>query len=376
MIVILILSLLVILHELGHFFAAIWLKLSVEEFGVGYPPKAKKLFSWLGTEFTLNWIPFGGFVRLFGEEAPVEETKTTAKSTKTKVNFYTQPAWKRLVVILAGPLANVLVAGVIFTGIFAIGGIPISLKDQARIAQVMPDTPAAAAEIPTKYRVIGFRESDSAELVPISKISEVQQFTIAHRGQTWQMVLTGPCQADHCEENQVVKAIYLRTEAETPAGQGAMGLLFAEYELQFYPWYEMPWRGLQQGWIQTVDMTTLMLSELGKIMLSLLQGKGAGEAVAGPIGIVHQAQTSGLNQAGWQAIWGFAGMISLNLALMNLLPIPALDGGRAVLILLESVLGRSRLAKIEGYLNYGGFIALVTLLIVISASDIWRIWRP
>src|SRR3989339_456689 len=97
MVVLIILSLLVILHEIGHLAAAWWLKLRVEEFGLGYPPRARKLFTWKGTDFTLNWIPFGGFVRLWGEEAGDENSSQA---------FARRPVWQRLIVMLAGPGIN------------------------------------------------------------------------------------------------------------------------------------------------------------------------------------------------------------------------------------------------------------------------------
>lgn len=368
MVVILILSLLVILHELGHYLAALWLKIRVEEFGLGYPPKVGKLFHWQGTDFTLNWIPFGGFVRLLGEN-PGE--------SQSHLAFSERSIWQRLIVLLAGPGVNLLIALMLFGFVYSVGGIPVSLEGEARVSQLAPDSPAIAAQLPINYRFVGFQPTtiqDSAQLQKTALITEVQQFIEKHRGETWTVVLEGPCELLVCQTNRVEKPLYLRTLAETPANQGSMGVSFKEYELKFYPWYEMPFRGMAFGMQQTVDMTWLMLTELGKIGRNLVTGQGVSQSVAGPIGIVHQAEAAGITQGGWLVLLNFAGMISLNLAVMNVLPIPALDGGRAVIVLAELVAGKRRMNQIEGYINYAGFILLFSLLILISLRDIWQIW--
>jgi regulator of sigma E protease len=368
MAVILILSFLVVLHELGHFLAALWLKIKVDEFGLGFPPKAKTLFKWRDTEFSLNWIPFGGFVRLLGEMSGESDSKAA---------FSERPIWQRLVVLLAGPGVNLVIALLLFGVVYSIGGIPVSLNGEARISQIAPNSPAATAEIPVDYRLLGFLPAENlaaTELQKTAQISDVQQFIEGHRGQAWRAVLEGPCKLTVCESNKVEKALYLRTKEETPANQGAMGVMFREYELQFYPWYEMPFRGMLFGMQQTVDMTVLMLTELGSIFTKLFTGQGVSQSVAGPIGIVHQASEAGITSGGWLILLNFAGMISLNLAVMNVLPIPALDGGRALLVLAELLAGKRRMNLIEGYVNYAGFILLCSLLVLISLRDIWQLW--
>jgi len=369
MVVILILSLLVILHELGHFFVAIWLKIKVDEFGLGFPPKAIKLFTWRGTDFTLNWIPFGGFVRLHGEFIS-PETKSDFQA------FHQKTAWQQILVMLGGPGVNIIIAILTFATVFSIGGIPVSLNQQPRIAYVAPGSPAALAGIDLKTNLIGFEsvQTESKVTVPIRTISEAQQFVSEHRGETWLAITSGACQGQVCLESSKAAVLYFRTKAETPADQGAMGLVFTEYDIQFYPWYEMPFRGMWHGLIQTYELTFLMLNELGKLVTQMISGQGVSDAVAGPIGIVHQAEKAGLNQAGALSIANFLGMLSLNLAVMNLLPIPALDGGRIVMVCFGYFLGKQRIEKFENYFNYGGFIFLVGVLVLISFRDVWNIW--
>jgi regulator of sigma E protease len=369
MVVIIILSILVLLHELGHFFVARWLKIQVDEFGLGFPPKAIKLFKWLGTDFTLNWVPFGGFVKLHGEfSSPAE--------TLYEQSFHIRSAWHQIMVMLGGPVANLLIAILIFAGVYSIGGIPVSLNQQPRIAQITPGSPAAIAGLKPGTNLISFKNTspNSAQTVEIRTINEAQKFVADHRGETWIAVSSGPCSGQTCASEQSQTQLYFRTPTETPAGQGAMGVVFSEYEVKFYPWYEMPFRGMWFGLGQTYDLTRLMLGELGKLVTQLVTGHGLSQAVAGPIGIVSQAEKAGLSQAGALVIFNFMGMLSLNLAVMNLLPIPALDGGRIVVVLIGYLIGRQRVAKFENYIHYGGFIFIVGLLILISFRDVWNIW--
>ena len=284
MVVLIILSLLVILHEIGHLAAAWWLKLRVEEFGLGYPPRARKLFTWKGTDFTLNWIPFGGFVRLWGEEAGDENSSQA---------FARRPVWQRLIVMLAGPGINFLAALILFGLVFSIGGLPRSLKEIPRVNSVVVDSPAAQAGILPHDNLVGFlptTASSAAELISVTKISQVQEFVQAHRGETWTVKLQGPCQKLECTADFREATLYLRTAAETPSDQGAMGIAFREYELEFFPWYQMPFRGMWFGLQQTIELTGLMLGELRTIVVKLVSGQGVSSSVAGPIGIVHQAE--------------------------------------------------------------------------------------
>jgi regulator of sigma E protease len=273
------------------------------------------------------------------------------------------------------------VAFLIFATIFSFDGIPVFLEGKARIGRVFENTPAAQAHVPLNYQIIGFAPAGTPYeqlpqvLVKADQIPAVQQFVADHRGQTWQVVLDGPCHLTLCGQARRVVELEIRAPEKTPAGEGAIGVRFAEYENQFYPWYEMPWRGVWFGTQQTVNLGHTMIVDLIKLVADLVRGKGLSSAVAGPIGIVYEAEKSGLSRAGWGANFNFAAMLSLNLAIMNLLPIPALDGGRIMLLLLEKVLGKARVAQFEGYVNSGGFFLLIGLLILISIRDVQNIFQ-
>lgn len=371
-IVLLVLSFLVIIHELGHFISARLAGITVEEFGIGYPPKAlslSKLWQKMGrvwpssTEFTLNWIPFGGFVRMAGESPSLD------KSTKPiKGEFLTATLPQRLFVIFAGVGVNFLFGIIAFTIVFGKTGIPQEITG-ARIGQIEPASPADQAGIPPQVEIIGFK-SDST-LVETKTIDQVKQFVDANRGKTVTLVTTETCQQGVCP-NQQQYSVYIRTSEETPANQGALGVVFETVIFQHYPWYEMPFRSAWHGTGQALQLSGLILDALGGIGKDLSQGKVSND-VAGPVGIVYQAQKGQFFDQGWLSILSFAGILSINLAIMNVLPFPPLDGGRAVLSILELVIGKRHSNLIEHYANYGGYVVLLTLVVLITFSDISRI---
>lgn len=370
---IIILSFLVIIHELGHFFVAKWRKVKVEEFGLGYPPKIASLFKWKNTLFSLNAIPFGGFVRLDGEdgESSDVETKSSIKTDSKEGPFYSKSALSRLAIILAGPIVNFLFGALAFSIIFSFVGIPVSLNGQPRIEAVVEDSPASEANILEKVNITGFIVGE--DYFAMDSINDVQEFVSDHRSETVTVVTSGTCVEESCEEILQEFDIYLRSEEETPADQGSMGIIFSETYFKEYPWYERPFRGMVYGVNQAIFMGLMMVQALGNILMSLFSGNGVGAEIAGPVGIVHQAQQSNLAAEGFLTILSFTGMLSINLAIMNLLPIPALDGGRALFIILEKLVGKKRINRLEGYANFGGYIFLLGLIILITVKDIWSI---
>lgn len=368
---ILILSFLVIIHELGHFLAAKWAKIHVEEFGLGYPPRALKLFTKWGTLFSLNWIPFGGFVRMEGEdgESSDEESAEPALSKKKRKGaaFYEKSAAVRLVVILAGATVNFVFGIVAFAILFTIVGIP----NGAIIDSVAVDSPAAQAGINPDTAITGFRVEGQTTSVRSS--AEIIGFIERHRGQTVDVITTGPCQENSCGEVQEIASAYVRTVEETPSDQGSLGVRFRSEYTKFYPWYEMPFRGAALGTVQALGLGWLILQALQDLVADMFTRGAVPQDIAGPIGIVDQANSSEIFTQGPLALLSFAGMLSINLAVMNVLPIPALDGGRALFIVLEKLIGKKAIQKVEAVANYGGFIFLIGLIVIISARDVFRI---
>lgn len=366
---ILVLSFLIFIHELGHFIAAVKSGVVVEEFGIGYPPKAFKLFTWRGTDFTLNWIPFGGFVRMKGEEGPVEGE---SKPKTTGGEFFKADAWKKLLIILAGPGVNFFFGVLVFAAVFTRSGIP-HLLTEGRIAEVVENSPAAVAQLPTNVTITGVTPAEG-EYISTPTVGEVIEVIGAYKGQTITLETTGQCDVLECEEVQNTYEVYVRTAEETPEGEGSIGIAFEPVVYQHYPAWEMPFRGIVFGFQQAFELSMQIVAALGGMVSDIVTSRTVPDEVAGPVGIVHQAQETGILTGGFISIISFAALLSINLAVMNVLPIPPLDGGRAVLIVAEYILGKKHTEKIEYYLNYGGYFLLMGLIILITIRDVVRIF--
>jgi regulator of sigma E protease len=361
----LILSFLVIIHELGHFITALWMKIKVEEFGLGYPPRAKVLFHWRGVPFTINWLPFGGFVKMLGEDGPSEVGKQEEEKQKHQATFqpfYLKSKKARLIVLLAGVVVNFIFGILAFTIVYAKLGIPTPV-DKPLIGSVAEESPAAKAGILSGDVVISGQTIDG-EKRTFSKSDQVVAYVNENLGETIRFEVLSNGATKEIE-------IYARNLDERPEGQGAIGISFEGVEFKHYVWWEMPFRSAWVGIQQSVGLSIMILSSFGAIFQQLFTRGSVPDAVAGPVGIVHQASKLGLFSEGWPTILNFAGMLSINLAILNVLPIPALDGGRAFFVLLEGFIGKKWRETLEARLNYVGFGFLLLLIVLITVKDIF-----
>ncbi len=365
LIFIIVLSVLVIIHEAGHFLAARRNKIKVKEFGLGYPPRARQLFSWRGTIFSLNWIPFGGFVQMEGENGP--EEKDSADS------FYNKSIRARLEVLLAGVFFNFVFGIVAFAVVFYQLGVPILLSGQARIQEVLADSPAAAAGLEANTNILAFQVN--GEWIETKEISQIQNLVSANLGETVLVRTSLPCDQEKCPVEFADYSIYLRNSEEIPSDQGAMGIVFSEMIFKNYPWYQMPFATISQAFKQSFALSAMILQALWQMIIDLSAGRGLQQEIAGPIGIVDQAATYGFFDGGWLSILNFAALLSINLGIINLLPIPALDGGRAVLVIMEKFIKRKYLDKVANYLNYFGYLSLLALMVLVSFNDIKNLFK-
>ncbi|MFH1967712.1 MAG: M50 family metallopeptidase [Patescibacteria group bacterium] len=359
----LVLSFLIFIHELGHFIVARWAGIEVEEFGFGYPPQAVKLFKWKGTVFSLNWIPFGGFVRMKGEEPH-------PRAIPQKGEFYHVGANKRMAVILSGVIANFVFGVLAFTLVFGRLGIPQEIKE-ARISQIALDSPADSAQIPENVNLLGLKID--GQLIQTQTVDSVIEVINQHRGQEVTVVTSGPCLGLICSDSINEYPAYLRLEDEIPEGQGSLGVAFDPIVYVFYPAWQMPIKSSVYGMKEALTLGQLILQVLKQTAVESVTKGRVPSDIAGPVGIVHQAQTSGLFERGWLSILSFAGMLSINLATVNILPLPPLDGGRAMFVIVEKIVGRYKSRWLERYLNYGGYVILMALIVMITARDIWRV---
>lgn len=356
LIFLLVLSFLVLIHEAGHFFLARKNGVRVEEFGIGYPPRAAKLYTDRhGTEYTLNWLPVGGFVRLYGEDQDVEGDGVGQA-------FYRKKPWVRLAVIVAGAVVNFLFGVVVFGAIYTKTGIPTPLG-YARIDEVVSGSPADVSGVQAGDRVIGAGVGEEQAVIGTS--DAFIGFLAKHVGETIELtVMRG-------EENSPQRMyVYIRRADEVPQGQGAVGVVVSDLEFKRYAAWQMPFRGMWVGLKAAVAFGGAILVAFSEMIGRLITAGVVPSEVSGPVGIVYTAQKEGLLTSGFLATFHFMAILSINLAIINLLPFPALDGGRAALILVEMLFGARVKPSIERWLNAFGMATLLLLIVLISVRDV------
>lgn len=353
---ILVLSLLVLLHEFGHFIVAKFFGVHVLEFGIGLPPKALKLFKRKETEYTLNWLPIGGFVRLAGEDENPSLWDKINPLTHGHM-FFAKPAWQRALIILAGVTMNFLIGILMFSVVYAKLGIPNMSGEQALVTQVTKNSPAEGANIVVGEVLVRVGDQD---------VTTADQFVELVKDKKGEVISLYLAKLDNngikSDTSRVVEVI---PRVNPPEGEGALGLGISTVPIIVYekkPWYSAPFYGAVEGTKEAIGWSREFI-RIFSHPVELLKN------ISGPVAVVKVGQQAA--SEGWIMMVRFAGIISLNLAIFNLLPIPALDGGRLMMIILEKIVGRKRVAKYEQYVNGVGMILLIGLLIGVTVKDLF-----
>lgn len=353
---ILVLSLLVLLHEFGHFIVAKLFGIHVEEFGIGIPPKALKLFKRKETEYTLNWLPIGGFVRLAGEDSDPSLWERINPISHAHM-FFAKPAWQRCLVIVAGVTMNFLIGILMFSVIYSKLGIPSTNGEQVMVTAVTKNSPAELAEIKPGEVVVRVGDND------VTTSDEFVSLVKDKRGQLISLYLAKvDANGQKSDTSRVVEII---PRVNPPEGEGALGVGVSTVPIVTYTkpvWYKAPLYGAVEGTKEAL----LWSREFLRIFTHPVE---LVKNVSGPVAVVKVGQQAAAD--GLITMLRFAGIISLNLAIFNLLPIPALDGGRLLMIILEKIVGRKRVSKYERYINAAGMIFLITLLIGVTVKDLF-----
>jgi regulator of sigma E protease len=348
---------LVVLHELGHALAARRKGVDVEEFGIGFPPRAwsKKLKN--GTLFSLNWLPLGGFVRLKGEH-----DAATGKGTYGGASLFT-----KVQILLAGVAMNWLTAAFIFT-ILAFTGLPQLLPNQFNVANdstlvkqnviaatVIQDSPAEKAGVAAGDQLVALNNQ------PIDSAQRLTDLTSAHAGQNVELTV---------ERDGKAQQLQLALNDQRVDGQGYAGIGPAEEILR-----RSTWSAPIVGVGVTAQFTWATLQGLGQTISHLFKQEfsQAGQNVAGPVGIFSILLNS--SEIGFTPVLFLIGVISLTLAVMNVLPIPALDGGRLFVTLLFRALKKPLTKEREEKIQATGFLLLLSLIVLITIVDVGRIFR-
>jgi len=329
--VIIFLSILVLIHELGHFLVAKKFGLLVEEFGFGLPPQIwkKKIGE---TIYSINALPFGGFVKIYGEDREEKAEKDRS--------FASLPIKKRSLIIFAGVLMNFLLGWLLISVIFSIG-VPQAIL----ITKVELNSPAAE---------IGLQAGDK---ILSAGADNFIKFIDEHRGQ--EIVIK-------IERNGEIKEFKTIPRINPPAGEGALGIALMESGLAKKNLLASVWEGLKTS----VEIIRAVFAAIFNLITKALVGKATLEQIAGPIGIVKITAQAG--SLGFVYLLQLLALISLNLVVINIFPFPALDGGRLLFLLIEKIKGSPLPIKFEKYANAVGMAFLLFLMIVITIKDIIR----
>jgi regulator of sigma E protease len=358
---IIILLVLVIVHEFGHFIVAKLTGMRVDEFAFGFPPRifGKKIGE---TTYAINALPLGGYVSIWGENGS-EEDKAKDGATHHPRAFGNRPWWTQLLVLIAGVTMNMLLALFIFIGI-SYGTITINaddevfgkqIKDSSLIAaDVSKESPAYKAGIVPGSTIL--KVTNAGDTAPLTTATSLVNFIGTHQNTPFFISYKSP---DGQQKSTTVAAVY-----GIIPDKKALGISIEQVGIVKTNFVE----AVKLGYGKTVTITILTFSGLTSVVTSLFDGKEVLSSLSGPVGIAKiVGQTS---EYGLSAILTLVAVLSINLALFNILPLPALDGGRMVVVVIESVFKKKVPFKYYSWVNIAGFLALMLLLVVVTFNDI------
>ncbi|MDO8576882.1 MAG: M50 family metallopeptidase [Candidatus Daviesbacteria bacterium] len=349
---------LVLIHEFGHFLMAKRFGIKVEEFGFGIPPRAwgKKIGE---TIYSINWLPFGGFVKLLGED---EEGSVKAEK-KSSRDFRAKPVSKRIIVVVAGVTMNLILAWLLFYTVIISQNFKIiypTTEPAVYIAQVEKDFPAAKVDI---------RVGDKLVAVDNQKVADIEQARKDIKAKDEKTISLTLADSDGNNPRKVEV-----TPKKQPNGDVLIGVVFSPIPFREYTTVaQKVFSGITYSW----DLTRLTFVGLGGLFHDLISGNfgQASKSVAGPVGLA--VVTNDILSSGWVALlpylW-FIGVISLTLAIFNVLPIPALDGGRLLFLVIEAISRKKVREDVEKMVHQVGFMILLALALLITFSDIRKLF--
>lgn len=351
---------LVFVHEFGHFIVAKKNGIRVDEFAIGFPPKIWG-FRKGETDYALNLIPFGGYVKIFGENPDEESLDTNATNSFVNKSKLVQAG-----VLVAGVTFNILFAWILFSISFMSGFPSVMTADTQKhisnvsvvITDVIEESPAKEAGLQGGDKIV-FLQSGEKNMGGSFAVSDVQDFI--KNETSGELTLT-------YERKGETLSTTLTPESGIVSDQLAIGVAMDTIGILQLPLHLAIWEGLQT----TVGMIRDIAVGLAGFIAQIFTGKADLNSVAGPVGIVSLVDDA--SQFGFVYLLGFTAFISLNLAVLNLIPFPALDGGRLLFILIEVITRKPINTKIANIVNATGFALLILLMIVITVSDVIKLF--
>ena len=354
-----VLAVLILVHEFGHFITAKKLGIRVDEFGLGFPPRAVGLKRG-ETIYSLNWIPFGGFVKIFGEDPDAESIDGPDRHR----SFVHKPRWVQATVLLAGIGCNILFAWLLLSVGFMIGQ-PTAIGDAAvdvsetyiAITGVEPGSPAEAAGLQTGDQIVSLARGE--ETIMVESVEDVRTFVSSGEETPVQIVYT--------RDGEVFSA-NVQPMTGIVSGRPAIGIAMDAVGIVRLP----PHRAIIMGATATGDIFIRTIDGFGTLIADLFRGRADLEQVSGPIGIAVFVGNAA--DFGFVYLMSFVAFISINLAVINLIPFPALDGGRVLFVALEAIRRRPINPQVANTVNAVGFVLLIGLMLVVTYGDIVRLF--
>lgn len=364
-----ILSILVFVHELGHFWTARKFGVKAEEFGLGMAPRicgwkkvnGKRKFFWGNapadeiksedTIYSLNWLPIGGFVKIMGEDGENKDSKDSFSSKKI---------WQRAIILSAGVIMNVVLAVVSLIFAYMLGApqvvdandtSAVVKNEKIQILAVVKDSPAEKAGIAAGDVLL------SIDGQTFKQVPEVQNYLA---GKKDVLVKVKMDRAGETKEFDITPVLIVES------GKSGMGVSLANTGEVSYPWYKAIWLGIKGTYLMLAQIIIAFYT----IIKNAIIGEPVGVDVAGPVGIA--VMTGQVAKMGFNYILQFMALLSLNLAIINFLPIPAVDGGRVAFLIVEKIRGKAVNQKIEQWVHGVGFMVLLVLIVVVTGRDIWK----
>ncbi len=375
----LVLSVLVFVHEFGHFWSARKLGVKAEEFGFGLPPRVfgiyRKNGKWKhvwwnkevkdvpGTVYSFNWIPIGGFVKIKGQDGEENVKISESEGLSDKDSYATRPIWQRFIIISAGVSMNVFLAvllisfGLMIGFPMALDGLDdnVSVSDKKiQIAQVLKDTPAQEA---------GLKMADVILSVDGNKFEsdEGLQNYVADRGDK-------ELEYEILRGDEVIKK-NITPEFREDTGKAGIGVAILMTGLVKYPVHLAIWNGIKS----TILLTVSIIFAFIYLIKDLIMGHGMPAEIAGPVGIA--TMTGQFAEMGIRYLLQFSALLSINLAVLNFLPFPALDGGHALFLLIEKIKGSPVRKELANAIHGAGMVLLMLLVLAVTFKDVINIWK-
>jgi len=374
---IIILLVLVLVHEFGHFFTAKSFGIRVDEFGFGFPPK---LFGFKKgeTEYTFNLFPLGGFVKIFGEnfdEADfvevgfLDKEETPEKIELSKRSLANKPKWQQVLVLFAGVFANFLLAWVLFSFGF-MSGLPTSVGSEPAgsklsnvnlvVVSVLAKSPAEKAGLKVGDKIINIKSGDN--FITYISPETIKSFVVGSGGKE---IDIGYVRGKNTEIN-ITKVIPIVSVTD---GKPEIGISMDMIGTAKLPLFSALWEGMHLNWLMTKNTVVGLYT----LILEGMHGKSSFfSSVTGPVGMVGIVGDA--YQFGFVYLLSFAALISINLAIINLLPFPALDGGRLFFLLIEKIKGSRINPKVANTVNMIGFYLLIFLMLIITYHDVIKLF--